>query len=308
LTSEPGKLAPSTCLLPLPQLFRTTEFFEFHQRDPQSIAEKVQGSTLHKGIVFQGCPALLTIDVKQDAVQATLKSESSDAAIATEALPSLVSRMLGLDQPISLFEHTHTHHPEFGSVLSRQAGLRVPLAASPFEALTWAVTGQQISLQAAIALRRKLIVAVGVRHSSGLYCYPDAVALAKTDLHTMKAVGFSQSKAQTLLTLASMVVDGTLPLERWVHAPDFDEIQTRLLAIRGIGPWTVSYALLRGFGWLDGALHGDAGVRRGLQKLLKQPEPVTEAQAKAWLAPFTPWRALAAAHLWAFDATEALNK
>jgi DNA-3-methyladenine glycosylase II len=40
-----------------------------------------------------------------------------------------------------------------------------------------------------------------------------------------------------------------------------------------------------------------------LQKLLAVTEPVSEQQARQWLAPFSPWRALVAVHLWAFLAT-----
>lgn len=44
------------------------------------------------------------------------------------------------------------------------------------------------------------------------------------------------------LALSQRVADNTLPVE---------EIREQLMAIRGISPWTVNYALLRGFDWLD---------------------------------------------------------
>jgi DNA-3-methyladenine glycosylase II len=83
-----------------------------------------------------------------------------------------------------------------------------------------------------------------------------------------------------------------------------DEIRARLLALKGIGPWTVDYALLRGFGWLDGSLHGDAAVRRGLQLLLGIEEKVSAKWVEDWLAGFSPWRALVGAHLWALKAAQ----
>lgn len=98
-------------------------------------------------------------------------------------------------------------------------------------------------------------------------------------------------------------MEGRLPLDDWMRTLPVEEIRTQLEALHGIGPWTVNYALLRGFGWLDGSLHGDAAVRRGLQALLGQPEQVSEAQARAWLAEFSPWRALVGAHLWAMQAS-----
>ncbi|MNZ88145.1 hypothetical protein D3C78_1070280 [compost metagenome] len=132
-------------------------------------------------------------------------------------------------------------------------------------------------------------------------------------LARLRASGFSQAKAQSLLAVSEAVQAGTLPLDAWAAAPQLpaEQIHAALLAIKGIGPWTVSYTLLRGFGWLDGSLHGDVAVRRGIQRLLARQgradadAPVTAVQAQAWLAPFAPWRALVGAHLWAMQALSA---
>jgi len=190
------------------------------------------------------------------------------------------------------------------ALIARHPGLRVPVAATPFEALTWAVTGQQISVGAATSIRRKLIEAAAVRHSGGLYCYPDAnriAGMAETDL---RRAGFSSAKTQTLILLSQKVQDGSLPLEAWAQTLPVDDIRGQLQLVRGIGPWTISYTLLRGFGWLDGSLHGDVAVRRGLQSLQGATEKVSEEQAKRWLADFSPWRALVAAHLWAWQSDD----
>ncbi len=80
-------------------------------------------------------------------------------------------------------------------------------------------------------------------------------------------------------------------------------IAEALAAIKGIGPWTISYTLLRGYGWLDGSLHGDAAVRRVI-KTLMAVEQVSEKEAQQWLQAYSPWRALLAAHLWAWQSTQ----
>jgi len=207
-------------------------------------------------------------------------------------------RMLGLTQQIDDFERAYRAHPQLGPLIAMNPGLRIPLTATPFEALAWAITGQQISLGAAISLRRRMILAAGVRHSSGLVCHPDARLLSCLTEADLRQAGFSQAKAQTLMILSRMINEHRLPLDAWVDAPPVDTIREQLLAIRGIGPWTVEYTLLRGFGWLDGSLHKDAAVRRSLQALLGSTEKFTIEQTKQWLAPFSPWRALVAAHLW----------
>lgn len=290
-------MALTQCRLELPAGFRPADILQFHGRDAQAIGERTTADRLDKGLIWQGKPACLSIAFRSGVAETELVIDGGSAEPA--ALAAAASRLLGLDQPVEAFERAHAGHPQLAPLLARQAGLRVPQTATPFEALTWAITGQQISLGAAVSLRRKLLLAAGLRHSGGLLCYPDAARVAALDQATLRDAGFSGSKTQTLLTLSRMVVEAQLPLDAWLPAPPVELIRERLLAMRGIGPWTVDYVLLRGYGWLDGSLHGDAAVRRGLGRLLGRAQAPDEKEARTWLAPFAPWRALLAAHLWA---------
>jgi DNA-3-methyladenine glycosylase II len=287
-----------SCCIGLPENFRPGDFLAFHQRDPQEIAEKVSEHLLRKGIVWHGHPACLTIHLDEHLAEAELRVEGSLPDSGNEALRAMVHRMLGLAQQVEVFEQTYREHPQLGPLIVGQPGLRVPMTATPFEALTWAVMGQAISVHAAVSLRRKLIQLAGMRHSSGLFCYPEAQQVALLGEDELRQAGFSTAKARTLLTLSRLVVENRLPLEQWLQTLPVDEMQQRLLEVRGIGSWTISYVLLRGFGWLDGSLHGDVAVRKGLQVLLASPDKIGMEQTRQWLAPFSPWRALVAAHLW----------
>ena len=285
----------------LPDDFRPSDILNFHRRDSQEISEKVGKKTLQKALLWQSRPACLDIDFKDHQAHVVLHVDAKNPAIDAGELQNTVRRMLALDQDLVGFMMRFGNHPELGALLSRQQGLRVPATATPFEALAWAITGQQISVSVAVSLRRKLIQLCGQAHSSGLICHPDAAQIAGLPVESLRTAGFSATKSSALLTLAQHVIDGELPLDDWAQALDADlaeQIRTRLLAIKGIGPWTVNYALLRGFGWLDGSLHGDVAVRRGLQILLDQEEKLDEKFTQHWLAQFSPWRALVAAHLW----------
>ena len=299
-----------SCAIPLPASFRAGDILAFHRRDAQEIAERVTASSLHKGLLWADAPACLNIHLAADMATAELDIDDIDAiddngiagsaATSSEAIfQAMLRRMLGLTQDIEQFASRYHQHPQLGPLIAGHPGLRVPLTATPFEALTWAITGQQISVRAAVSVRRKLIVATGRRHSSGLFCYPEARQIAALSDDDLRQAGFSMSKTRSLRSLAQGVLSGKLPLAAWLTTLPIDEIREQLLAVPGIGPWTVNYALLRGFGNLDGSLHGDVAVRRKLQALLASPEKISEAQARDWLAPFTPWRALVAAHLWA---------
>jgi DNA-3-methyladenine glycosylase II len=289
------------CSVALPAGFRPGDILAFHRRDTQEVAESVSANGLRKGLLWNGLPACLSIEFQAGQAIGVLPVDGEISAHCLAQFEAMLRRMLGLSQDVATFEQQYLDHPQLGVLLARQAGLRVPVAASPFEALTWAITGQQISIAVAVSLRRKLISAAGIRHSGGLLCYPTAPQIAALSLETLRQAGFSASKSQTLLTLSGLIVADQLPLDSWLQSLPIELIRQHLLAVRGIGPWTVNYSLLRGFGWLDGSLHGDVAVRRGIQRLLDSPEQISEAQAQVWLAEFAPWRALVAAHLWAMQ-------
>jgi len=289
-----------TCSLELPKHYRAGDILAFHKRDALAIAESVDDHSLSKGLVWNNQAACLTIRFNENSADAELFIDGLANANDVDVFNDRVRRMLGLNQLIENFEQIYRHHPLIGRLIEQQPGLRVPTTATVFEALSWAITAQQISVKAAISIRRKLIQTTGLQHSSGLFCYPDAKQLAGASESDLRQIGFSKTKAQTLLAISRMIENGEIRLKSEVNTANVEEICRQLLQIRGIGPWTVNYALLRGFGWLDGSLHGDIAVRAGLQALLGNEDKITEQQAQQWLAQFSPWRALVAAHLWAF--------
>ncbi len=294
------KPPPARCALPLPAGYRVADQLAFHARDGQGLAERVGPSWLEKGLPWHGRPARLRIEFAAGEARGELAVDGGRAD--PRALEVSMRRMLGLDQDIAAFERRYRHHPQLGRLVANRRGLRVPVAASPFEALVWAITGQQISVAVAIGLRRRLIAACGAVHSSGIACHPDAVRIAALGEDGLRAAGYSRAKAATLAALAADVASGALPLDAWADAPNPDAIAATLLARRGIGPWTVDYALLRGYGHLDGSLHGDVAVRRKLGLLLGLDDKPSAEFTRDWLAAFAPWRALVAAHLWAMPA------
>jgi len=289
--------------LRLPLSFRAEDALAIHRRDPASQAESVRGQVLDKGVCWQGRPARLRLRLTPRMALAELAVDAAPGERVAAELPALkamLGRMLGLQADVDAFEAQHAGHPVLGPLLHRQRGLRPPAMSTPFEALVWAIAGQQISVAAALALRRRMLEACGLRHSSGMLCFPDAAALVRLAPQELRAAGFSASKISSVRAVGAAVLDGSLPLDGWAAAASVPvaDIEPALLAIKGIGPWTVNYTLLRGFGWLDGSLHGDVAVRNALARLLRR-ESVSPAQAQQWLDEFSPWRALVAAHLWA---------
>lgn len=285
-------------VLTLPDGYSTEDVLEFHGRDPLSASERAGPDGFVKALLIDSQPALLSVRFLSRKASVRLALGGGGGRVANLATPAIFERMLGVRQPIEAFMDAFGGDEALGPLLRIYPGLRVPLTATPFEALSWAITGQQISLPAALSLRRRLVATCNRVCEDGLLCYPDAATILTLGLDRLRQAGFSQAKAATLLAVAEAVLTRALPLDDWLGGFDPATARAQLLAMKGIGPWTADYTLLRGYGWLDGSLHGDAAVRRGLRRLLRLQSAPTAEFCADWLARFSPWRALVAAHLW----------
>ena len=291
--------------LALPDAYRAQDALSFHARDPEGAAEQVHGQLIRKGVMIDGVPVLIEVLLEAQAGQAacTVHADGTLTHHRLQQVRAALRSMLGLRIDPAPFLEAVADDPLLGALVHAQAGLRVIQSASIFEALSWAIIGQQINLPFAIALRRTYIEQAGRRHSSGLRCYPTPQDAAHIDLEALTSRKFSRSKAATLQRLAVLVDSGSLDLDR---DADIAAISRQLLAIKGIGPWTVNYALLRGFGYPDCSLHGDVAIRTALQRLLGEAAKPDMARTEALLGQYAPHRTMACAHLWASLSNPAL--
>jgi DNA-3-methyladenine glycosylase II len=284
--------------LPLPANYRLHDVLAFHSRDTESVAEEVSAERLRKGILLDGVPVVLDIALSPASASCTVHADGKLAKAAQEQVREAALSILGLridPEPFSAFA---ARDKMFGPLTRSQPGLRIVQSATVFEALTWAIIGQQINLSFAISLRRTFILQAGRQHSSGMWCYPAAADVARLEIDDLTSRKFSRAKAETLLRLARLVADGELDLD--VSAANgIEQISAALLAVKGIGPWTVNYGLLRGYGYADCSLHGDVAIRAALQALLGEDTKPDMPRTEKILAKYSPHRTMAAAHLWA---------
>jgi len=280
--------------LKLPPRYRVREVLDFYGRDEQSVSERVNSDSLRKALLIDGAPSLVEVLFREGVAECRV--DGADGYAGHRA----ASRMLGLDSDAVPFERQFASDPEFGGLIGRQRGLRIPLTPAPWEAMAWAIMGQQISVKAAVSLRRALIGAYGLPHSCGLRAHPAAEALVACTADDLRGLGFSRSKAEYLLAAAAAVASGQLPLDKWASARgDVSALRAAraMGAVRGIGPWTVQYVFLRAFGYADCLPAGDAGLAQGLE-LLRGQRP-DESSIRAMMARFAPYRSLATCHVWA---------
>ncbi|MEU4116390.1 AlkA N-terminal domain-containing protein [Kitasatospora sp. NPDC028055] len=202
-----------------------------------------------------------------------------------DADPDTVDEQLGAD-------------PVLGPLVRERPGLRSPGHVEPHELAVRAVLGQQITVGAARTLAGRLAEKYGValpEPSGGLrLLFPSAAVLATADPEDF---AMPAARRRALTGLCAALAEGVVRLDGGV---DREEAAARLLALPGIGPWTVGYLRMRALADPDVFLPTDIGVKHGLLRLGAPGDARAAARAaEAW----APWRSYAVHRLWAGPAS-----
>ena len=201
-----------------------------------------------------------------------LRLRHGNVSSATRATVEQTLRgMLGLDVDPAPLQRLVAAEPGLGRIALALRGMRPPRFSGLFEAFANVIPFQQVSLDAGVAIVRRLVE----RHGASLehdgrrvHVFPAARAVAEARVAALRACGLSRRKAEALRRAARAIEAGELTEEQLARLPSRDAI--RLLSeLPGIGAWSAALLLLRGMGRLDVFPPGDVGATRGLGELLQ---------------------------------------
>jgi AraC family transcriptional regulator, regulatory protein of adaptative response / DNA-3-methyladenine glycosylase II len=211
-------------------------------------------------------------------------------------LPAAVGRcrrLLDLDaDPVAVDDHLAAD-PVLARLVAAAPGRRVPRTVDADELALRTVLGQQVSTAAARTHAARLVADLGdpIEDLEGglTHLFPSAEAIADVD---PASLALPRTRRAALRGLAAALADGTVDLG---PGADRDAARAHLLALPGIGPWTVEVVAMRGLGDPDAFLPTDLGVLAAAEQL---GLPVTAATLTRAADPWRPWRAYAVQHLW----------
>jgi len=170
--------------------------------------------------------------------------------------------------------------------------LLVPQKRSPYEALVSAVAHQQLRANAAEAILRRF----KALFPRTRFPQPEQVMAASDE--ALRGCGFSMGKMLAIRDIAAKTLSGQIPRRAAALKLGDEELIERLVAVRGVGRWTVEMLLIFTLGRPDVFPSDDYGVRNGwrvAKKLDEMPKPKEfRVLAERW----QPHRTLAAWYLW----------
>lgn len=283
-----------TVRLAVRQPFHADALLDFLAAHVLPGVESVQGRTYARVLRLTHGLGVAALTLHDDHVVCELElADLRDTAVAIGRL----RRMLDLDADPVAIDAVLSADPALRQLVASAPGLRVPSHVDGFELAVRTIVGQQVSVAGANTVLGRHIPSRGTPVSFQLadvhgltHAFPAPEAFADVD---PAAMGMPQARARTIIELSQAVAGGALELDPGV---DRDAAREQLLAMRGIGPWTADYIVMRALSHPDVLLTTDLVLRRELER-----RGITAADTETW----RPWRSYAGMHLWrASPATE----
>lgn len=168
-----------------------------------------------------------------------------------------IRRVLDLDaNSEAIFQHLQNSlgkESKLGKALI--PGLRLPGIWNSFEAGVRAIIGQQITVVAARTQLGYLIKGCGQATGHNGFYFPTPKDIQGNALNCLKMPGARKESLRQLARYYALQTHD--PAQQDIHDDDW-------LAIKGIGPWTVNYANMRGLSHPDIFISGDLGIKKAM--------------------------------------------
>ena len=165
-------------------------------------------------------------------------------------------------------------------------------AREPYEALIRAIAYQQLHAKAGDAILTKFMALYG---DAG---FPSPKLILETEFDSLRSCGFSGRKIETIRSIAEGSESGLVPSRVLADGMSDEELISRLVAVKGIGRWTVEMLLIYTLERMDVLPVDDFGVRDGYRRLKFLPKALSPKQMGIEGLAWSPFRTIAAWYLW----------
>lgn len=221
-----------------------------------------------------------TVKVQQVVDGVTVDAWGPGGATLTARVPAVVGStdMIGIEPD----------DPNVRDLLRRTAGTRLGATGAVFEATVRAILGQVVTRTEATRSWRQMVGRYGTPApgpNTALRVFPPPETIAVLNYEDLHAVGVERKRAGTVIEAARRAKR----IEE-IMGMSAEDARTRLLAVRGIGPWTAEFVMGIARGDKDAVTPGDYHLPNTVAWALAGEPRADDARMFELLEPYRPER------------------
>jgi DNA-3-methyladenine glycosylase II len=289
-------------LLVGPQEFDFSQCLKFLARSPLEPCHVVENNILYKVENFNCKPVLMKIrgssnnNICIDFLTPRPK-KSIRARVA-----KYVWHWFDLDMNLVPFNRMAAKDPVLNKVAKELYGLRILTISDLFEAVCWAIIGQQVNITFAYTLKKRFVQTFGERFDfdkKRYYLFPTPQVISQQTVTGLKRLQFAGKKSEYLIELAQKMMAGDLSKKRLLNTDGFEAARKELMKLYGVGQWTADYVSLRCLKDPAALPAADVGLQNAVKKQLGLSDKPTPDDIIRYSKGWQNWQAYATFYLWA---------
>ncbi|WP_026677494.1 DNA-3-methyladenine glycosylase family protein [Fictibacillus gelatini] len=283
-----------------PSEFDFKECLVYLERSDREVMHQVRNGFLYKLIKANQEPVLLKIGKSSDAIHVEFPANYPSSKSRRE-IAAYVWELFDLERDLTPFYEMASRDKVLHTLIDKYHGLRIIRIPDLFEALAWAIIGQQINLAFAYTLKKRFVEQYGEKlayKGFDFWLFPDAQTIASLETDDLKGLQFSARKAEYMIGVAKEMASGKLSKESLLQKNDLGEMQKALIAIRGIGAWTADYCIMKCLNSTAAFPISDVGLHNALKMQLGMNRKPAIEEIKEIAANWKGWEAYATFYLW----------
>lgn len=290
-------------LIKTPETFRFNVNIDYLTRDSNECMFEVVDEKIIRVIVIDELKILVQISStdKNDLIVEFLTGMIPKTFKEKEAIVSFIYEWFDLDVDLIAFYEMGSRDALLKHPIEKFYGLRAIGIPDLFEALCWSIIGQQINLKFAYTLKRQFVEKFGeaiVFKGEKYWIFPSYEKIAKLTVDDMANIKMTRRKFEYIIGIAKLMNEKVLTKEKLLQMNDLKRAEKALVSIRGIGPWTANYVLMRCLRYPTAFPIDDVGLINAIKLQLDMNRKPTKEEVKKLSAKWVNWESYATFYLW----------
>lgn len=284
-----------------PEIFDFEQCLEYFKRNENEILFSVVDREIYKAVKINNLNILIHVSYVPHYLKVEILNQDLITPLIVEKLISYIEEWFDFSTDLSSFYNDVKDNKILAPLIKELYGLRIIRIPEFFEAITWGIIGQQINLSFAYKLKRRLVEKYGESipyKGRQYYIHPSPEKISNVTIEELMELKFSRRKAEYLIDIANKIQSQIITKKMLLNLTDKEEIEKALTDLRGIGPWTAHYVMMRSLGIKNAYPVGDVGLQNALKLILQlEKKPSKEFMIelnKDW----EKWSSYATFYIW----------
>ncbi|WP_082341606.1 DNA-3-methyladenine glycosylase family protein [Paenibacillus solani] len=290
----------------VPQEFSFTQNLHYLQRSPNECLYLIRNNSICRAIPLGEDIAVIEVSEapQEQAIMVRFLGDTAPTdSVKRAEVAAYVRDWFDLNTDLVPFYTMAETDPLLSQAILSFYGLRNMGIPDLFEALCWGILGQQINLAYAYTLKRRFVEAFG--HSvecenEVFWLFPKPEDIARLQVEDLAGLRMTLKKCEYLIGVAKLIADGELTKEQLLAAGSLKQAEKQLVSIRGIGPWTANYVLMRCLRIPNAFPIDDVGLHNAIKHLMGLEAKPTKKEILELSAAWANWESYATFYLWRY--------